>query len=264
MKAVFVALVVLLLGTLADGKIVTKPIQYEQNGTKLQGYLAYDDALSAKGKLPGVLLVHEWWGLNDYIKGRTEQIAQMGYAAFAVDMYGDGQTTTDPAKAKELTGPFHGGPLIVDRAKAGLDAFLKTGVVDETKVAAIGFCFGGAACLTLAYSGAPVAGVVTFHGALVPPQADAAEKTKAKFLILHGAIDPMVGKEQVDSFTKAMNDAKLDYELIQYSGAIHAFTNPDADKIREASGLKGIGYNAEAAKRSWDRMQVFFKEIFGA
>jgi dienelactone hydrolase len=264
MKAIFTALAVFVGVTLADGKLVTRPIQYEQGGTKLQGYFAYDDELSAKGKLPGVLIVHEWWGLNDYIKGRADQVAKMGYAAFAVDMYGDGQSTTDPAKAKELTGPFHGGPLIVERTKAGLDAFIKTGVVDGTKVAAIGFCFGGAACLTLGYSGAPVAGIVTFHGALIPPQADAAEKTKAKFLILHGAIDPLVTKEEVDAFSKAMNDAKLDYELIEYSGAIHAFTNPDADKLREASGLKGIGYNAEAAKRSWDRMQVFLKEIFGA
>jgi dienelactone hydrolase len=132
-------------------------------------------------------------------------------------------------------------------------------MVDESKVAAIGFCFGGSISLALAYTGAPLAGVVTFHGGLIPAPADAAEKTKAKFLILHGALDPRVNKETVDGFLKSMNDGKFDFQFVEYSGAVHAFTNPGADKFH----LDGIAYNAEAATRSWNQMKIFFGEIFG-
>ena len=224
------------------------------------GYLAYDDAVASKGKPPGILVIHEWWGLNDYIKGRAEQLAKMGYVAFAADIYGDGETTADPQKAKELSSKFYGNSLMAERAQAGMDQLLKTGLVDEKKIAAIGFCFGGATSLALAYTGAPLAGVVTFHGALLPPPEGVAQKTKAKFLILHGALDPMVAKDAVDAFLKAMNEGKFDFQFIEYSGAVHAFTNPNADK----AGIKGVGYNAEAASRSWSQMQLFFDEIFGA
>ena len=243
----------------AHAKLVTKTVNYEQDGTKLEGYLAYDDSATEKGKVPGVVVFPEWWGLSDYIKSRAEQLANMGYVAFAADMYGDGQTTTQEAKAKELVSKFYGKPLMAERAQAALDQLLKTGMVDENKVAAIGFCFGGATSLALAYTGAPLTGVVTFHGGLIPAPADAAEKTKAKFLILHGALDPRVNKQAVDSFLKSMNDGKLDFQFVEYSGAVHAFTNPDADKFH----LDGIGYNAEAATRSWNQMKIFFGEIFG-
>src|SRR5450631_3451972 len=126
----------------AFAKVVTKPVVYEHAGTKLEGYLAYDDVKAAKGKLPGVLVIPEWWGLNAYAKGRAEQLAGMGYVAFAVDMYGQGVVTEDPKKAGELAGPFYGKPLMAERANAGLEQLLKTGLVDPKKVAAIGFCFG--------------------------------------------------------------------------------------------------------------------------
>ena len=262
MKAFFCSMLTLALSMNAHAKLVTKTVSYEQNGTKLEGYLAYDDSATEKGKVPGVVVFPEWWGLNDYIKSRAEQLANMGYVAFAADMYGDGQSTTEPAKAKEFASKFYGKPLMAERAQAALDQLLKTGMVDESKVAAIGFCFGGATSLALAYTGAPLAGVVTFHGGLIPAPADAAERTKAKFLILHGALDPLVNKETVDSFLKSMNDGKLDFQFVEYSGAVHAFTNPDADKVY-AAGLDGVGYNAEAATRSWAQMKVFFGEIFG-
>jgi dienelactone hydrolase len=262
MKAISLALLILASGIVVHGKLVTKTVSYEQNGTKLEGYLAYDDSITDKGKVPGVVVYPEWWGLNDYIKGRTEELANLGYVAFAADIYGGGQSTTEPAKAKELASQLYGKPLLAERAQAGLDQLLKTGMVDESKIAAIGFCFGGATSLALAYTGAPLAAVVTFHGALIPPPADAAEQTKAKFLILHGALDPLVNKDAVDKFLKGMNEAKLDYQFIAYSGALHAFTNPAADKAH-AAGLEGLGYNPEAATRSWNQMQVFFKEIFG-
>jgi dienelactone hydrolase len=223
MKAIFCGLLTLALSMNADAKLVTKTVTYEQNGTKLDGYLAYDDAATEKGKVPGIVVYPEWWGLNGYIKGRAEQLAKMGYVAFAADMYGEGQSTTDPAKAKEFVSQFYGKPLMAERAQAALDQLLKTGLVDENKVAAIGFCFGGSTSLALAYSGAPLAGVVTFHGGLIPAPADAAEKTKAKFLILHGALDPLVNKETVDGFLKSMNDGKFDFQFVEYSGAVHAF-----------------------------------------
>jgi dienelactone hydrolase len=262
MKAALVGFALCASVVLAGAEIVTKPIQYEQGGTSLQGYLAYDDALTAKGKLPGVLVIHEWWGLNDFVKGRAEALAKLGYVAFAVDMYGGGQSTTDPAKAKELATQLYGKPLMAERAQAGLDQLLKTDLVDPSKVAAIGFCFGGSTCQVLAYSGAPLRGIVVFHGGLIPAPEGAAEKNKAKFLILEGALDPSLKKETVDAFLKALDDGKFDYQYLSYSGALHAFMNPDADKFH-AAGLTMVAYNAEVAKRAWNQMQLFFKEIFG-
>ena len=244
-------------------KVITKPVAYEQAGVKLEGYLAYDDAkLPAGQKAPGVLVVPEWWGLTDYAKGRAEQLAQLGYVAFAVDMYGAGVTTTDPKKAGELAGQFYGKPLMAERAQAGLDQLLGTGLVDAGRVAAIGYCFGGSTVQALAYSGAPLAGIVSFHGGLIPVPADAAAKTKARILVCHGAVDPFVSKDQVDAFTKAMNDGKFDYQFVSYAGAVHAFTNPGADELAKATGLP-IAYNAAADHRSWAHMKVFFKELFG-
>jgi dienelactone hydrolase len=259
MKAISLSLLILTSAMTLQAKLVTKTVSYEQNGTKLEGYLAYDDSVTDKGKVPGIVVFPEWWGLNDYIKGRADQLANLGFVAFAADMYGGGQSTNEPAKAKELSSQFYGKPLMAERAQAALDQLLNTGLVDEKKVAAIGFCFGGSTSLALAYSGAPIAGVVTFHGGLIPAPADLAQKTKAKFLILHGALDPLVNKEAVDKFLQSMNDDKLDYQFIAFSGAIHAFTNPNADKTHVA----GLGYNAEAAARSWNQMKIFFGEIFG-
>ncbi|MBS0663754.1 MAG: dienelactone hydrolase family protein, partial [Verrucomicrobia bacterium] len=132
-----------------------------------------------------------------------------------------------------------------------------------TRVAAIGCCFGGSTAQAVAYSGAPLAGIVSFHGGLIPVPADAAAKTKAKILICHGAIDPFVSRADLDAFLQAMNDGRFDYQFISYAGAIHAFTNPQADEVSAKAGLKGIGYNAAADRRSWAHMKVFFKEIFG-
>jgi dienelactone hydrolase len=187
----------------------------------------------------------------------------MGYVAFAADMYGAGVSTTDAKKAGELARQFYGKPLMAERAQAGLDQLLATGLVDASRVAAIGYCFGGSTVQALAYSGAPLAGIVSFHGGLIPVPADAAAKNKAKILICSGAIDPSVSPEAYAAFSKSMNEGKFDYQFINYSGAMHAFTNPNADDLAAANGLKGIGYNAAADQRSWAHMQVFFHEIFG-
>ena len=250
----------LALALCARAALVTKTVAYEQGGVKLESYLAYDD--QTKTLRPGVLVVPEWWGLNDYAKGRARQLAQLGYVALAVDMYGGGQATTDPKKAGELAGQFYGKPLMAERAQAALDQLLQTGLVDARKVAAIGFCFGGTVCQTLAYSGAPLAGIVSFHGSLVPASPEAAAKNRARFLICHGALDPFTKPEAIAAFKQSLDDGKIDYQFVTYSGAVHAFTNPDADALAVATGLKGIGYNEAAARRSWQLMQQFFGEIF--
>jgi len=256
------ALLACALSLTAQAKLVTRSVSYEQGGVPLEGYLAYDDAAIATGKLPGVLIVPEWWGLNGYAKGRAEKIAQLGYVAFAVDMYGKGVATTDAKKAGELAGKFYGSPLMAERARAGLDALLRTDLADPSRVAAIGYCFGGSAVQALAFSGAPLAGIVSFHGGLIPVPADAAGKPRAKIVICNGALDPFVKREQIDAFVKALNDGRFDYQFVSYAGAVHAFTNPGADELARANGLQGIGYNAAADRRSWALMKSFFKEIF--
>ncbi len=244
-------------------KFVSKAVDYEQGGVQLEGYLVYDDARTAVEKLPGVLVVPEWWGVNDYVKRRATQLAALGYVAFVVDMYGKGVVTTDAKKAAELSGPFYGKPLMATRAQAGLDQFLATRLADPAKIAAIGYCFGGSTVQALAYTGAPLAGVVSFHGGLIPVPKDAKARTQAKILICQGAADPLVPKKDRDTFVTAMDEGKFDYQFITYAGAVHAFTNPDADKMAELNGLQGkMGYSAAADHRSWAAMQAFFNEIF--
>ena len=247
----------------AHAAVVTKLVAYEHAGVKLAGYLAYDDAkVSAAHPAPGVLVVHEWWGLNAYAMGKAEALAKLGYVAFALDMYGAGVSTEDPNKAGELAGPFYGKPLMAERAKAGLDQLLATGLVAPGKVAAIGFCFGGSTVQALAYTGVPLTGIVSFHGGPVVPTPEQAAAIKGKVLICNGAIDPMVKPDDLHALLKAFDDSKVDYEFVSYAGALHAFTNPDANRIAKATGLKAVGYNQNAARRSWQHMKDFFGEIF--
>src|SRR5580658_2788979 len=264
MKIMTTALALALAAGPVRASVVTKDVDYEQGGVKLRGFLAYDDAKVKDGKLPGVLVVHEWWGLNDYVRNRAVQLANLGYVAFALDMYGTGVLAKDPQEAGQLAGQFKGKSLMADRAQAGLDQLLATGLVDPAKVAAIGYCFGGSTVQALAYSGAPLAGIVSFHGGLIPASPEAAAKNKAKILICHGALDPSMKQSQIDDYLKSLNDGKVDYQFVQYAGAYHAFTNPDADKIAEANpGMKGfVAYSPTADHRSWADMRVFFKEIF--
>jgi dienelactone hydrolase len=265
MKIMSTALAFAALGAAsASASIVTKAVDYEQGGVKLQGFLAYDDSKVKDAKVPGVLIVHEWWGLNDYVRNRAVQLANLGYVAFALDMYGTGVLAKDPGEAGKLAGQFKGKSLMAERAQAGLDQLLATGFVDPTKVAAIGYCFGGSTVQALAYSGAPLAGIVSFHGGLIPASADAVAKNKAKFLICHGALDPSAKPEEITAYLKSMNEAKFDYKFVQYAGARHAFTNPGADaKAEQFPQMKGfIGYSPTADRRSWEDMRSFFAEIF--
>src|SRR5271157_5544358 len=264
MRTITAAIAFALAAMPARSAIVTRDVDYDQGGAKLRGYLAYDDARTAQGRLPGVLVVHEWWGLNDYVKGRAVMLAKLGYVAFALDMYGKGVLAADPKAAGELAGRFRGKPLMAERAQAGLDQLLGTGLVDPARVAAIGYCFGGSTVQALAYAGAPLAGIVSFHGGLIPASADAAARLTAKVLICHGALDPSLKREDIDAYVKSLDDGKVDYRFVQYAGALHAFTNPDADAIAAANpGMKGfIGHSPSADRRSWADMRVFFDEIF--
>jgi dienelactone hydrolase len=235
--------------------VQTKEISYQQDGKTMKGYLAWDDAKS--GAKPGVLVIHEWWGLNDYTKMRTRQLAEMGYVAFAADMFGDGVTTRDPKQAQEWSsgvGKTQG--LAAARAKAGLDVLKQQKGVDTKHLAAIGFCFGGTSVLRLAYSGEPLDAAVTFHGGLVVPTDDEAKAIKTHLLVLHGAEDGFIKPETIDGLRKTLDANNVDWYMVTYAHAVHAFTNPDADSFN----IPGIGYNKAAATRSWKEMQDFFKE----
>jgi dienelactone hydrolase len=255
---IFILMVALAFGTIAEAKVVTEEVPYEHNQAKLMGYLAYDDAV--KGKMPGVLVVHEWWGLNEYAKKRARQLAGLGYLAFAVDMYGEGKVTTHPEEASEWTKKITSNVgQWQERANAALIVVKKHPRVDPERIAAIGYCFGGATVQQMAYSGAGLKGAVSFHGSPVPVQEKQVQQVKAKILILHGASDPMVKEDQIQSYIKAMEQSGLDWQMIFYSGAKHSFTNKDADK----AGMEALKYSASADKRSWQHMKVFFKEVLG-
>jgi dienelactone hydrolase len=240
-----------------EAKVVTKTVEYRQDGTVMQGFLAYDEALA--GKRPGVLVVHEWWGLNDFAKQKAKELAGLGYAALAADMYGHGQTTANPEEAAKLANALRGNPeLLRARARAALQALAAAPQVDPQRLAAIGFCFGGTTVLELAYSGADLAGVVSFHGGLPRAQPDDLKRLKAAVLVLHGADDPHVAAADITAFEEAMRQAGADWQMVFFGGAVHGFTNP-ANRANKASG---VAYDARAAQRSWRYMQDFFQEIF--
>ena len=256
MRIAFFAILLLLLASTVQAEVVTNSIDYNHEGTQLSGYVAYDDAV--EGKRPGVLIVHEWWGLNDYAKKRARQLAEMGYVAFALDMYGKGVVARDRTEAAKMSNEYKGKPIIRTRAKAGLDVLAKHELVDTKRIAAIGYCFGGTAVLELAYGGADLVGIVSFHGGLVAPKED--DTIKAKILALHGADDPFVPAEALAAFEQGMRDSKADWQLVNYGDAVHTFTNPAAGNDKSA----GAAYNEKADRRSWEHMKVFFDEILVA
>jgi dienelactone hydrolase len=254
----FAAGLAILCAGIAEAKLVEKSIQYQQEGATANGFLVYDDAKS--GTRPAVLVIPEWWGLNDYPKSRARQLASMGYVAFAADMYGNGKITRDPKEAQALAAPFYSNPaMFASRTKAALDVLLKQPQSDAMRVAAIGFCFGGSAVLQLAYSGAPLNAAVTFHGGLMPADAAQQKRIKTSILILHGSEDPMVPQADRDKTHQSLDAAGIDWQMVLYGNAVHGFTDPDSDSHK----IPGLAYNEKAARRAWDEMQRFFQEKFG-
>jgi dienelactone hydrolase len=251
------AALIALFAAAAHAEVVTKTIEYQYNGMTMKGYLAYDDA--NKAPRPGVLVVHEWWGLDDYIRDRVKQVADLGYVAFAPDMYGEGRTTRDAKEAGTWSGDVRTRGELAPRAKAGLDVLLRQPQVDKARIGAMGFCFGGTAVLALAYSGADLRGVVTFHGDLFAPDEAQRTRIKAPIAILQGEKDPFVKPETIAQVKEALDAGKVDWFMVTYAGAVHAFTNPEADSFH----IPGIAYNEKAATRSWQEMKDFFQAQLG-
>jgi len=256
-KTLFGALLLLgLLGVLGSLAQAGESVDYKDGAMALQGYATGQDLT---GKRPGVLIVHQWMGLSDYEKGRADQIAkELGYVAFALDIYGVGHRPKDMKEAGVLAGSFETDrALYRRRVRAGLRQLKKMGNVDPDKIAVIGYCFGGAGALEMARSNAPVLGVVTFHGFLAPQEA-ATKKIKPKILVLHGADDPFVKRDVVSALEKELDAVKADYQVVLYSGAVHAFTQP----LSGNDPSKGMAYDASADKRSWMAMKNFLAELF--
>lgn len=259
LRIIFCMIVSGLLASSAYAKIQSKAIEYQDGDAVLEGYLVYDDAV--KEKRPGVLVVHEWMGLGAYEKSRAEQLAALGYVAFAADIYGKGIRPKDRKEAQEFAGKYRGGDrkVLRSRVNAALDLLKKQTLVDPKKTAAIGFCFGGTTVLELARSGADTLGVVSFHGGLATPSPADAKNIKSKVLALHGGDDPGVKPEEVLAFQDEMRKGGVDWYFVSYGNAVHSFSNPAAGN----DNSKGAAYNEKADKRSWEAMRKFFKEIFG-
>ncbi len=242
----------------AEARVQTKEIDYKQGGTTLQGFLAWD---AAKGKRPGVLVVHEWWGHNQHARNQAIRLAKAGYVGFALDLYGKGKVTTHPQEAKAFVAEATKDPQVVAaRFDAALDLLKKQPQVDARKIGVVGYCFGGGVALDMARAGEDLDGVATFHANLAPSGQPAQPgKVKAHILMQTGGADPNVPKERVEAFEREMKDAGVDAKVIVYPNAKHSFTNPDADK----AGMPALAYDPQADSQSWAEALKFFKRVFG-
>ena len=258
MKAWQIGMVVFLLASSSATAVMhQEPISYEDGDVELKGYLFWDDAFT--GKRPGVLVAHEWWGLNDYAKLRAEMLAETGYVAFAADMYGAGKITRDADEARGWMQQISSNQEAWQRrASLALEQLKAHPKVDAERLAAIGYSFGGATVMQMVYAGADLAGVVSFHGALPPATPEQAAKVKARVLVAHGDADGFVPAERIQAFKRALSQANVDWEMDIYGGAKHSFTNPYADGY----GMEGLAYQEEADRRSWLRALAFLEDIF--
>jgi dienelactone hydrolase len=257
MRFAILSAVVLLFATKSIlAGVHTKEITYSAGAKTLKGYLAWDD--SVQGKRPGILVFPEWWGTTSYPKHRALRLAELGYVAFAADMYGDGKTTDDPKEAGQLAGSVKKNPELEKQLiQAALDTLKSQPQVDSDRIGAIGYCFGGTMALDAARMKMPVKAVVSFHGDLSTQKP--AQQVDSKLLILTGGADSFVPPEQIEKFKQEMSAAGAQPKVIVYPGAHHAFTNPDADR----HNLDNIKYDADADAKSWDEMKWFFAETLG-
>jgi dienelactone hydrolase len=257
MKRTLFIVGLLAMAAAARGAIQTEVVEYKHGDTPLEGFLAYDNSKS--GKRPGILVVHQWKGLGDYEKKRADMLAGLGYTVFCVDIYGKGIRPGEAGEAAAEAGKYKSNrALLRARVNAGLDVLKKHSLTDPRRIAAIGYCFGGTTVIELARSGAEVAGVVSFHGALDSPSPADGRNVKCKVLALHGADDPFVPAKDVAAFEDEMRQAGVDWQLVAYGGAVHSFTDWNAGK----DNSKGAAYNEKADKRSWEDMKQLFAEIF--
>jgi len=266
MRNIFSISIMMLLTLLVAGSAQAKAdiegttVEYSSKGVVMKGYFAYDKNI--RGKRPGVLVVHEWWGLNDYARKRARMLAELGYAALAVDMYGEGKQAAHPDDAgkfsSELMKNFG---TAKDRFLAAMEFLKAQPVTDPGKIAAIGYCFGGGVVLNLARQGIDLKGLASFHGSLAAVVPAERGSLKAKVLVLHGANDKFITKEQIKAFKDEMKNAGADFRFIAYPGALHSFTNPEADEYGKKFNIP-VAYNSAADKKSWKEMKNFLKQIF--
>jgi dienelactone hydrolase len=239
----------------AHAAVQSKTIEYRVGDLTCKGHLAWDDAIT--GKRPGVLVVHEWWGLNDYARGRADELARLGYIAFACDMYGGGRQAEHPQDAGRMATEVR---MNVEewrrRATEALRVLTSQEQCDPQRLAAIGYCFGGSTALQLAYSGADLDAVATFHAALPVPSPEEAARIKARLQVHHGAQDSFIPEETIRQFRQALDSAKADWTMTYHGGAVHGFTVPGA----EDRGMPGLHYNADADRRSWAAMLTLFEQ----
>jgi dienelactone hydrolase len=264
-----VSALVLALATLAAparAELKTKDIEYKHGDVVLAGFLAWDDAVATTEKpQPGIVVCPEWWGNNGYPHERAKNLAQLGYVAFAIDLYGKGKLTDDPKEAAAWAGELYKDvPKMRARAKAGLDELMKQPQVDKSRLAVIGYCFGGTVALELARTGAPLKAIVAFHPGKIAADGDDKKalednsKIAGTVTICRGEADGFLTADEIKKFHEQMKAAKIDYQILSYAYAVHAFTNPDADKYK----IPGIAYNAKADHRSWEHMKSAFAEAF--
>ncbi len=258
----FFIVLMMMIGNTAHADIKSEEIKYEVNGQPFQGTLSYDDSI--KGKRPGVLVVHEWWGHNAYANKRAALLAKLGYTAFALDMYGSGKVADHPDDAKKFMEATLADMKVAEaRFNAALKLLQQQPTVETGKIAAIGYCFGGGLVLLMAKVNPDLAGVVSYHGALgiSANTKPVSTPVKTKILVFNGADDPFITREQIAAFKQDMIAIGADYEFIDYPGVIHGFTNPEADDFAKRFNMP-LAYNEKADKDSWEKTQAFFKKIF--
>lgn len=241
-------------------RVIGETVEYQVAGATFEGYVAYD--ASSTAKRPGILVVHEWWGQNDYARTRARQLAAEGYVAFAVDMYGQGKVTADPAVAKEWSTAVYSNPAVAEaRFGAGLEVLKTHKFTSEADMSAVGYCFGGGISLNMARRGVDLDGVASFHGGLGTAQPAKAGEVKAKLLVLTGGADPMVPLDQVEGFRKEMREAGVVTEIHVYPGALHAFTNPAATEVGKKFDMP-VAYDEAADAQSWNELMEFLTELY--
>lgn len=259
-KLLLFGAVLCITSSIAQAEVKTQEVTYKEQDTELKGYLAYDDAV--QGKRPGILVVHEWWGHNSYARKRARMLAQLGYTALAVDMYGDGKTAEHPDDAGKFAKAVGGNlPLAKARFLAALNLLTNHATVAKDKTAAIGYCFGGGIVLQMARQGIDLDGVVSFHGSVATSTPATKGKVKARILVYNGEDDQFVTAEQISAFKTEMTAAGVDFEFVNLAGAKHGFTNPDADGFAKKFNMP-LAYNKNADEKSWQGMQSFFNKIF--
>jgi len=256
----FIGIILCVMLAPVQAEIISQEIKYQQGKTELLGYVAYDN--SKKGKRPGILVVHEWWGHNDYARSRARQLAALGYVAFALDMYGNGTIAKHPKDAGRFANRVKNNMQVAEaRFDAAIEQLKKSKFTDGDNIAAIGYCFGGGVALEMARRGKALKAVVSFHGSLGTDSPAVKDTIKAKLLVFNGAADVFVKNEAIIAFRQEMKAANVELRFVNLAEAKHSFTNPKATEIGKKFGIP-LEYNKKADEASWQEMTLFFKGLF--